>query len=99
MTETQYPSGVIEAAHSFRTIMDAVARPGRILPFTAVPPAPWPLWTTTASVARTLCDFQTPVWLSPELCTEPVTHYIRFHTGAPIVSDAGGCVLHLPAGR
>lgn len=84
MSDQQYPSEVIEASHAFRTIMSAVSRPGRILPFKADRAAPAPLWATAACVARTLCDFQTPVWLAPELHDEAVRNYIRFHTGAPI---------------
>lgn len=86
MSDQQFPSDVIEAAHAFRTIMSAVSRPGRILPFKADHAVPSPLWATAACVARTLCDFQTPVWLAPELHDEAVSHYIRFHTGAPIAA-------------
>ena len=42
---------------------------------------------SAAAVALTLCDFQTPLWLAPELRTERVIHYLRFHTGAPITED------------
>ncbi len=86
MSEHQFPSDVIEASHAFRTIMNAVSRPGRILSFNAAHVAPAPLWATSACVARTLCDFQTPVWLAPGLDHDAVRHYIRFHTGAPIAA-------------
>ena len=86
MSDQQYSSEVIDASHAFRSIMGAVSRPGRILPFKAAHEAPSPLWATAAAVARTLCDFQTPVWLAPELRDEAVRHHIRFHTGAPIAA-------------
>lgn len=86
MSEQQFPSDVIEASHAFRAIMGAVSRPGRILPLAWAHVAPSPLWATAAAVARTLCDFQTPVWLAPELHDEGVRSYIRFHTGAPIAA-------------
>ena len=79
--------------------MGAVSRPGRILPFKVAHDAPSPLWPTAAAVARTLCDFQTPVWLSPQLCSEAVTNYLRFHTGAPIASTrADAAFIFLQAG-
>jgi alpha-D-ribose 1-methylphosphonate 5-triphosphate synthase subunit PhnH len=49
--------------------------------------APAPLHVTSAAVALTLCDFQTPVWLSPALRNERTVHYLQFHTGAPIVEQ------------
>jgi alpha-D-ribose 1-methylphosphonate 5-triphosphate synthase subunit PhnH len=87
MSEQRFPSDVIETSRAFRTIMGAMSRPGRICAFSPVHAAPHPLWKTTAAVARTLCDFQTPVWLGSGLHDEAVSHYIRFHTGSPIAGS------------
>lgn len=86
MSDQQFPSDVIEASHAFRTIMNAVSRPGRILPFGGGSAAPYPLWVTAAIVASTLCDFQTSVWFDSELDHDAVKQYIRFQTGAPIAA-------------
>ena len=39
-------------------------------------------------MALTLCDHDTPVWLDPVLAaSEAVAGWLRFHTGAPLVTD------------
>ncbi len=86
MTETGFKDAAIESAQAFRAIMQAMSRPG--LPAacqTALQP-PAPFQATAAAVALTLCDFQTPVWISPALGSDGLLHYLRFHTGAPVTS-------------
>lgn len=88
MTERGFADVAVDSAHAFRAIMQAMARPGRVMDLSVDIAAPEPLLASTAAVALTLCDFQTPVWLAPELRSETVMHYLRFHTGAPITEDA-----------
>lgn len=64
--------------------MQAVARPGRTVSLEARLQPPLPLHATSAAVALVLCDFQTPIWLSPALRSGQTVHYLRFQTGAPI---------------
>jgi alpha-D-ribose 1-methylphosphonate 5-triphosphate synthase subunit PhnH len=69
-------------------VMDAMARPGRIMPMAARVTAPSPLTPLAAAVALTLLDYETPVWLGQALSeTRDVADWYRFHTGAPITSD------------
>lgn len=89
MTERGFSNVSIESAHAFRAIMHAMARPGRIQPLAPGLAAPHPLLTSAAAVALTLFDFQTTIWLSPELRSEAVERYLRFHAGSPITADAG----------
>lgn len=89
MTERGFSDVAVESAHTFRAIMQAMARPGRIQVLEAGVSAPAPLLASAAAVALTLCDFQTAIWLSPDLRTESVARFLRFHSGAPIVDDAG----------
>lgn len=84
MTETGFTNVAVDSAHAFRTIMQAMARPGVPVVLAAALESPAPLRSTSAAVALTLCDFQTPVWLSPALASGTVLHYLKFHTGAPI---------------
>jgi alpha-D-ribose 1-methylphosphonate 5-triphosphate synthase subunit PhnH len=87
MIEHAFADPSIDAAHAFRSIMGAHARPGLPKPFHPGVTPPLPLWPTAAAVALTLCDFQTPVWLSSLLATDAVLKYLRFHTGAAITGQ------------
>lgn len=87
MTEQGVSSPAIEAAHAFRTILQAMSRPGLILPFSPVATPPLPLLPGAGAVALTLCDFQTPIWLGSALATDAVAQFLRFQTGAPITHD------------
>jgi len=104
MTEHGFSDVAVQSAHAFRSIMQAMARPGRLMPIGEGLAAPEPMFASAAAVALTLCDFQTPLWLAPELRTERVMHYLRFHTGAPITDEPGKAMFvfavageHLPA--
>jgi alpha-D-ribose 1-methylphosphonate 5-triphosphate synthase subunit PhnH len=104
MTDRGFSNVAVDAAHSFRSIMQAMARPGRMMPIGEGMEAPEPMLASAAAVALTLCDFQTPIWLAPELRTKRVMHYLRFHTGAPITEEPGKALFlfavagdHLPA--
>ena len=84
-----------QAAHAFRAIMDALARPGRTLDATgAAPPAP--LSTAAGAVLLTRCDSDTPVHLAGAFDTPEVRTWLAFHTGAPIATPAG-CMFALGA--
>lgn len=80
---------VHEAQACFRAIMNATARPGirqKISISELAPPAP--LTPTGAAIALTLFDYDTPIWLDKTLmASEAVKAFLRFHTGAPIVSE------------
>ena len=79
---------VLDGQKVFRATMDALANPGTIrsLGATAQPPAP--LTQELAAIALTLCDHDSPVWLDATLAVEPVVaDWLRFHTGAPIVTE------------
>jgi alpha-D-ribose 1-methylphosphonate 5-triphosphate synthase subunit PhnH len=74
----------------FRTVMEAMARPGLPRPLPSGLAAPPPLSPTAAAVALTLLDYETPFWLDPALAAAPeVAAWLKFHTGAPLASDAG----------
>jgi len=74
-----------EAQSVFRTLMDCFARPGRIGRLTALATPPSPLGMASGAVALTLCDHDTPVWLSSALVKSAAPNWIAFHTGAPVI--------------
>jgi alpha-D-ribose 1-methylphosphonate 5-triphosphate synthase subunit PhnH len=84
MIESAFVNPSHDMARAFRPILDAMANPGRILPFAPALSSPPGLSPEAAAVALTLCDFQTPIWLERELRTPAIEHYLRFHAGAPL---------------
>lgn len=75
----------LDAAACFRAALQAMARPGSVHRVDAASP-PAPLSTAAGALALTLCDPDTPVWLSPSLATPEVRDWISFHTGAPLTT-------------
>lgn len=84
MLDGGFANPVMQAQQGFRALMDALANPGTIqqLALDLTPPAP--LTPELAAVLLTLCDHDTGVWLEPDLATEAVTGWLRFHIGSPL---------------
>jgi len=95
--EPAFRDAVREAQTVFRLAMRALASPGQVVALDTplVPPAP--LFAPAAALLLTLCDFETPVWLDPELASRAeVAAFVRFHTGARLVTwpaDAAFAVI------
>jgi len=71
----------------FRTVLDALSRPGRI--HTVRSDAQLPAGTShpaAANVLLALLDQDCTLWLSPSLARGPLTAYLRFHTGCQIAA-------------
>jgi alpha-D-ribose 1-methylphosphonate 5-triphosphate synthase subunit PhnH len=78
---------VLAAQSTFRTVMDAMARPGTVRRLAGIA-APAPLSPVAAAIALTLLDYETPFWLDAPLAAAPeVAHWISFHTGAARTAD------------
>lgn len=79
---------VMSAQSTFRSVMDAMARPGtvqRIVPMAGTAGA---MMRGTAAIALTLFDHDTPLWLdAPMAENSDVIKWLKFHTGAPVVQD------------
>ncbi|MDO5704585.1 MAG: phosphonate C-P lyase system protein PhnH [Paracoccus sp. (in: a-proteobacteria)] len=82
-----FAAPAIDAAHGFRAILQAMARPGTIHTVAgATPPAPL---SVAAGVALlTLCDRTTMLYLGASHDTAALRDWITFHCAAPLV-DAG----------
>lgn len=76
-----------DAQAVFRAVMNAMARPGRILPLPADFTCPAPLIPTAAAILIALADYETPIWLDRALSgADGVAEFLRFHTGGRIVA-------------
>ncbi len=91
-TMAELPAGfadkVLSAQTTFRSVMDAMARPGSVQRVTVAVGTPQHLMRGTAAIALTLFDHDTAIWLDPLLAeTAEVTKWLRFHSGAPVIAD------------
>lgn len=85
---TRYAQQVLSAQSIFRSVMDAMARPGSLHRIPAMAGAPAPLMQATAGIALTLFDHDTPIWLDPAMeAASEVAKCLKFHTSAPLVAD------------
>jgi alpha-D-ribose 1-methylphosphonate 5-triphosphate synthase subunit PhnH len=91
---------VFDSQATFRAALDALARPGRVVPLAPLLTPPAPLNPTAAALCLALADLDTPLWLDPAADSAAVRDYLRFHSGAPLVAgraDATFAVLAAPA--
>ena len=78
---------VFEAQSTFKTLMDCMARPGTIATLSAPSAPPLPMGPGAGVVALTLCDHDTPVYLSPALMEAGVQGWLAFQTGSLLTED------------
>lgn len=86
----------LDAQRVFRQLLQAMSRPGQIVPIDRLPEAPQPLSPAAAALALTLFDLDTPIWLSDEL-RATAGDYLAFHTGAPLTVEIGAASFVLVA--
>jgi alpha-D-ribose 1-methylphosphonate 5-triphosphate synthase subunit PhnH len=78
---------VFESQSVFRMLMDGMARPGLVRVVGPDVGQPEPFGGAAGAIALTLCDHETPVWLSAGLSKSAVAEWIGFHTGALITRE------------
>jgi len=79
---------VLSAQSTFRSVMDAMARPGSVQRIVPMAGAPGPMMRGTAAIALTLFDHDTPLWLDTRMAaSSDLVKWLKFHTGAPVVQD------------
>jgi alpha-D-ribose 1-methylphosphonate 5-triphosphate synthase subunit PhnH len=83
--------GLADPAHDaqqiFRAVLEAASHPGRIVSLTGAPAGPGGLSAAAAACLLTLADGDTPVWLAAEIDRPEIRDFLRFHAGAPIVTQ------------
>lgn len=96
---------VLSAQSTFRSVMDAMARPGSVQRIVPAAGAPGSMMRATAAIALTLFDHDTPLWLDTRMSDGlDVLKWLKFHTGAPVVENPSVAAFaliadgaHLPA--
>jgi len=80
---------VLSAQSTFRSVMDAMARPGSVQRIVPMAGAPNTMMRGAAAIALTLFDHDTPLWLDARMAeSTDVVKWLKFHTGAPVVQDS-----------
>ena len=92
-TVAELPAGfadkVLSAQSTFRSVMDAMARPGSVQRIVACAGTPAAMMRGSAAIALTLFDHDTPIWLDPAMSETPdVSKWLKFHTSAPVIADS-----------
>ncbi len=97
MIQTPHLPGFQDPVHqsqqTFRTLLQALAYPGKPQHLEPVLAAPPPLSPACAAACLTLLDFETQVWLQPlgaessESQLDNLSVWIQFHTGCPICAE------------
>jgi alpha-D-ribose 1-methylphosphonate 5-triphosphate synthase subunit PhnH len=93
MLAPAFEDPVLASQAVFRTVMEAMARPGLARPLPSQLAVPPPLTATAAAVALTLLDYETPFWLDQGLAAGEVAPWITFHTGAPLIADCASATF------
>jgi alpha-D-ribose 1-methylphosphonate 5-triphosphate synthase subunit PhnH len=99
-TIAELPAGfadkVLSAQSTFRSVMDAMARPGSVQRAIASVGTPGPMMPGAAAIALTLFDHDTPIWLDSSMSeTAEVAKWLKFHSGAPVIADSSVCSFAL----
>jgi alpha-D-ribose 1-methylphosphonate 5-triphosphate synthase subunit PhnH len=95
-TIAELPAGfadkVLSAQSTFRSVMDAMARPGTVQQVSASVGTPGSMMRGTAAIALTLFDHDTPIWLDARMSEiSEVAKWLKFHSGAPVLDDPSVC--------
>ncbi|MGK7899131.1 MAG: phosphonate C-P lyase system protein PhnH, partial [Xenococcus sp. (in: cyanobacteria)] len=77
---------VHDSQNTFRTLLDALSRPGTINEITAKLTPPSGVNLGCAATCLTLFDLETQIWLQPGL-NEKVKNWLLFHTGCRFTKD------------
>lgn len=79
---------VFDSQSVFRSLMAAVAYPGRVFSVDRDFSAPEPLNAASAGLFLTLADPETALWLDPAAtASDDAQSWLRFHCGSPIVDS------------
>ena len=76
---------VLDSQRVFRSVLEAMDHPGRVVDVPGFDAVPEPLHPATAAVCLALADFETPVWLDARATTLETVAHLRFHCGCRLV--------------
>jgi alpha-D-ribose 1-methylphosphonate 5-triphosphate synthase subunit PhnH len=77
---------IVDGQRVLRAVLEAMARPGRVLAMAGPAESPIPLDPATTAVCLALIDLDTPLWLDAAAASPAVLEYLSFHCGAPLAA-------------
>jgi len=85
-------SGLSEPVHDaqrvFRSVLDAMSQPGKIVALDQLNPAPAPLNKVTAAICLSLVDHETPIWSDSAIATSgQAMSHLQFHCNCPMTAN------------
>ena len=95
MSALAFADPVFESQATFRSILGALASPGKIVDAGEALAPPPPLGRAAAAALLILADFETPLWIAPSFAGSGVEAYLKFHTGAPLAAAPGSAAFAL----
>ena len=95
MLTAGFADPVLDAQATFRAVLEAMSRPGRIQRAGSGLRPPAPLNQAAAAVLLALADADTTLWLDAGAGAEA---WLRFHCGAAILADPAAAAFVLAAG-
>lgn len=78
---------VLDGQRIFRSVLEAMAHPGRVVGMAGPPRTPRPLHGSAVAVCLALVDLETPLWLDAAVRVPEVVDGLRFHCGCAIVAE------------
>ncbi|PHQ71912.1 MAG: phosphonate C-P lyase system protein PhnH [Sneathiella sp.] len=90
-----FDNKVFDATATFRTVLEALSRPGTIHPLPAAVQTLPGISAPAMAVLLTLADVDTPVWIAAECDSPELRAHLKFHAGCPITSDPARAIFAL----
>jgi alpha-D-ribose 1-methylphosphonate 5-triphosphate synthase subunit PhnH len=90
-----FADAVGDAQLTFRAVLAALSEPGRVMTLPVALETGLPVGPAALGLLLALADGDTPLWLDG--AASAAAAYLRFHTGAPIVRQAGAARFALVA--
>ncbi|MSO76115.1 MAG: phosphonate C-P lyase system protein PhnH [Alphaproteobacteria bacterium] len=86
-----FTAPVLACQQTFRSLLTAIAHPGRVMAVGTPLDPPLPLGLASAAILLTLADMETPIWLGG--AGEEAAQFLQFHSGAPIAKERAQAVF------
>lgn len=82
-----FADAVMDSQAAFRTLLDALSQPGQVWRMLSTREPALGLAPATAELCLCVLDRSTALWIDPELDSDAIGAFLRFHTGCETTRD------------